>query len=183
MNDINPRAGKLPRFAKVIFFVLGFALTAGSLYAAWSPPPSVTPPTCPSGDPGCDAPVNVGNTFQLKEGNLMVNYPVSGPEAVTGLNVNGDFLVPFGKVGIGTVVDPLYVLSIDSLANRKLKVGSPLPGYNAAIVAKGEAIFTDQGVAGASTALYLGAFGGVAQIFGIKDGVAYPPLSLNIGGA
>src|SRR3989338_10859265 len=101
MNDINPRAGKVPRFAKVIFFVLGFALTAGSLYAAWSPPPSVTPPTCPSGDPGCDAPVNVGNTFQLKEGNLMVNYPVSGPEAVTGLNVNGNLVVPFGNIGIG----------------------------------------------------------------------------------
>lgn len=86
------KTSHLVRYTSFTIIFFGLALTIGTLYA-WNPPPSGVPPTCPSGQPGCDAPINVGNTFQSKDGNLTVN--------ALGTFATG-FSVPFGKVGIGT---------------------------------------------------------------------------------
>jgi hypothetical protein len=56
-------------------FLTSFAITLGVLaagvaLAAWSGPPSGTPPNCPTGSAGCDAPLNVSGTYQSKSGNL-----------------------------------------------------------------------------------------------------------------
>jgi hypothetical protein len=48
------------------------ALGASIALAAWSAPLN-GPPTCASGNPGCDAPVNVGATAQTKSGSLTVS--------------------------------------------------------------------------------------------------------------
>jgi hypothetical protein len=68
--------------ARRISLILGvviMSLAVGYLAVAWSDAPGA-PPTCPSGYPGCDAPVHVGSTGQTKAG---------------GLNI-------LGSVGIGT---------------------------------------------------------------------------------
>jgi len=69
---------------------------------AWSGPPAGSAPTCPAGQVGCDAPLNVSGNFQSKDGNLMVN--------ATGAYATG-FSVPFGNVGIGTA-SPGYKLDV-----------------------------------------------------------------------
>jgi hypothetical protein len=77
--------------------VVALFLVVGTSYLlAWSGPPSTgTPPTnCTAGYPGCDAPLNVGNTVQTKLGSLVLNT-ASSPFA-TG------FVVLNGNVGIGT---------------------------------------------------------------------------------
>lgn len=48
----------------VFLFVVGFYI-----FAAWTEP-SQPPPGCPEGDPGCDAPLNIGPSDQKKKGNL-----------------------------------------------------------------------------------------------------------------
>jgi hypothetical protein len=62
---------------------------------AWSGPPGL-PPFCPTGDPGCDAPINVSGVTQLKAGAFGVGglFETSGN---TYLAKSG------GNVGIGTV--------------------------------------------------------------------------------
>jgi hypothetical protein len=50
----------------------GIALALGISAIAFSEP-SNTPPVCPSGTPGCDAPLNVSGTAQTKAGDLTVN--------------------------------------------------------------------------------------------------------------
>ncbi|GEM_PF-3120245 len=58
------------RIAVVTGLFLGaFALAA---LADWSAPQH-TPPTCPSGESGCDAPLNVGSISQSKQGPLLIN--------------------------------------------------------------------------------------------------------------
>jgi len=41
---------------------------------AWTDAPG-TPPTCPAGTTGCDAPLNVGSTYQTKTGSLQIKNP------------------------------------------------------------------------------------------------------------
>lgn len=53
---------------KIIVLVLGLVL-AGTAFADWTAPSS-NPPTCLAGQPGCDAPVNVGTVNQTKSGGL-----------------------------------------------------------------------------------------------------------------
>lgn len=75
MNTQNP----VPRFIKIALIISGLALATGTLYAQWSPPPPGTAPTCPTGTPGCDVPINVGGITQIKDGNLtvgLVSYPI-----------------------------------------------------------------------------------------------------------
>lgn len=49
------------------FFVIGVLV----VYANWTAPPAA-PPTCPSSEPGCNAPINVGPGPQWKSGALGV---------------------------------------------------------------------------------------------------------------
>ena len=92
------------------FLVLSVALTlalgANYLYAAWSGPPSGTPPTCPAGYAGCDAPVNVGATTQTKTGDLTV----SGL-STNALSVFGNQVVT-GKLGVGATSVPLNQIDL-----------------------------------------------------------------------
>jgi len=92
------------------FLVLSIALTlalgANYLYAAWSGPPSGTPPTCPAGYAGCDAPVNVGANAQTKTGDLTV----SGL-STNALSVFGNQVVT-GKLGVGATSVPLNQIDL-----------------------------------------------------------------------
>ncbi len=79
-------------FSKILVLGGGLALALSLNYVlAWTGPQN-TPPTCPAGQVGCDAPVNIGTTAQNKNGSLTVNAFVA--------NMNTAFL---GNVGIGTV--------------------------------------------------------------------------------
>jgi|SRR3989344_1457100 len=92
------------------FLVLSIALTlalgANYLYAAWSGPPSGTPPTCPAGYAGCDAPINVGATTQTKTGNLTVAGLTSDVLSVLG---NSSIV---GKLRIGASGTPAQLLDL-----------------------------------------------------------------------
>jgi len=69
---------KTKRVAVVTGLFLGaFALAA---LADWTAP-TQAPPNCTSGNPGCDAPINVGGTTQTKTGSLTIG----GNMAVTNL--------------------------------------------------------------------------------------------------
>ncbi len=87
--------------------VLLIGVVVGSLFAAvatvvaqWNEP-TATPPSCPDGDPGCDAPLNVSDNLQTKGGPLIVN---------TAGAANG-FSVAQGKMGVGTT-SPNTALSV-----------------------------------------------------------------------
>jgi len=70
--------------------------------------PSSTPPTCPSGEPGCDAPLNVGPNSQQKIGPLTLN--TGGAD--TGLFIDYNPLdLTTGRVGIGIPI-PGYKLDV-----------------------------------------------------------------------
>ncbi|MFA6278843.1 MAG: tail fiber domain-containing protein [Candidatus Paceibacterota bacterium] len=87
------------KVAQITVVAIGLFAFAGTIYA-WTGPTSAPP----SGN--VDAPINVSNTFQSKDGNLMVN--------AAGTFATG-FSVPFGNVGIGTAV-PGSMLTISSLS-------------------------------------------------------------------
>ena len=97
--------------AKIITLALIIALGIRSI-AAFSNPPGA-PPACPSGYPGCDAPLNAGPTAQSKAGALTLNASSSG-QYPTGLYV-------FGQ----TVLDN----SIASSSAVKIVDGSQHAGY------------------------------------------------------
>lgn len=74
--------------AKIV--ILAALLVVGIQYVfAWSGPPAgATPPACPSGQPGCDAPVNVSNNLQVKLGDLGVRSFTADNTQINGtLNV------------------------------------------------------------------------------------------------
>jgi len=78
-------------FRKLSFLLIVVSVLAVTnlVSAAWSDPPLGTPPTCPSGYPGCDAPINVSSIAQLKQGGF----------GILGL------LAPLGKLFVAN--DPL----------------------------------------------------------------------------
>lgn len=83
-------------------------LSAFLVFAAWTEPNSV-PPTCPSGDPGCDSPINVSATTQGKDGGLILGDN-GGPGGFTVLNGNSFFL---GNIAVGTLSpDPGVIVDI-----------------------------------------------------------------------
>jgi hypothetical protein len=88
-------------FVISIILVLGLSISFQSLLAAWLAPVS-NPPVCISGDPGCDAPLNVGTSLQSKSGALKIN--------ANGASASG-LIVEKGNVGIGTL-NPGYKLSV-----------------------------------------------------------------------
>ena len=79
-------------FIIAIILVLGLSISFQSLLAAWIAP-AANPPTCATGNAGCDAPLNAGPLIQLKSGALWLN--------TSGLSPYG-LIVENGKVGIGT---------------------------------------------------------------------------------
>lgn len=87
------RPGKIIKNLAFVFGVI--ALSAGlsyAVFAAWQEP-NQTPPGCISGDPGCDAPLNIGPVGQTKTGGLIL---ATDPTVTNGLSVLN------GNVGIGT---------------------------------------------------------------------------------
>ena len=78
-------------FIIAIFLVLGLSVSFQSLLAAWTAP-AANPPTCATGNAGCDAPLNAGPLIQLKSGALWLN--------TNGLSPYG-LIVENGNVGIG----------------------------------------------------------------------------------
>jgi hypothetical protein len=76
------------RIISTSLVAVGFFLGASALsvFGAWTAPLSA-PPACTSGNPGCDAPINVGNISQSKLGSLKVNTAI--PQSTYGLDVWG----------------------------------------------------------------------------------------------
>ncbi|KKS35298.1 MAG: putative outer membrane protein [Parcubacteria group bacterium GW2011_GWC2_42_12] len=74
-----------------IILTLGLSISGQSLLAEWTAPVN-NPPACIIGNPGCDAPVNVSATPQIKAGALWLNTNVVSPYGL---------IVENGKVGIG----------------------------------------------------------------------------------
>ena len=97
-------------FIIAIILVLGLSISFQSLLAAWTAP-AANPPTCATGNAGCDAPLNAGPLIQLKSGALWLN--------TNGLSPYG-LIVENGKVGIGTVApqDKLDVEGGSIVVNR-----------------------------------------------------------------
>ncbi len=89
---------KLSKTAKMAALILGISFSifaiSFAVSADWSQPPGI-PPTCPSGEPGCDAPVHVGIGTQAKTGPL-------GVGGVFRSNSATYLAVDTGNVGIGT---------------------------------------------------------------------------------
>jgi len=95
--------------------IAGFALGAFALAAAanWVPPIN-TAPDCTTGNPGCDAPINVSNSSQAKKGALSVGtttlpaaayiLDADGYGFFRGLGVLGNFVVKDGNQGDGKVL-------------------------------------------------------------------------------
>jgi len=77
-------------FIITVVLALGLSISLQSLLAAWTAP-TQTAPNCPAGSPGCDTPVNTGNSNQQKGGLLTLN------------GTGNALLVPGGDVGIGTI--------------------------------------------------------------------------------
>ena len=106
--------------AKIITLALIVALGVRSI-AAFSNPPGA-PPACPSGYPGCDAPLNAGPTAQSKAGALTVNASSSGMYP-TGLYVFGQTVLDNSALATSAVkiVDGNqhagYVLTSDGNGN------------------------------------------------------------------
>ncbi len=98
---------KIPRSIKSLSLVLATTVSvfAASFFALanWSPPPA-SPPGCPAGSPGCDAPLHVGSGSQVKSGAL-------GVGGVFQADSSAYLAVSVGDVGIGTA-DPGYKLDV-----------------------------------------------------------------------
>ena len=102
-------------FIIAIILVLGLSVSFQSLLAAWTAP-AANPPTCATGNPGCDAPLNAGPLIQPKSGALWLN--------TNGLSPYG-LIVETGNVGIGTV-SPGAKLEVAG----QVKITGGTPGAN-----------------------------------------------------
>lgn len=86
-----------PKIVSLVFGILILCFAIAFYAVGWDEPISI-PPSCVSGDPGCDPPVNVGPTTQIKQGGLGIEgvFEAYGGAANLGLRVVN------GNVGIGT---------------------------------------------------------------------------------
>ncbi len=98
----------------LIILTLGLSISLQSLLAAWTAP-LASPPGCTAGNPGCDAPLNIGPLMQVKSGALWLN--------TNGISPYG-LIIEKGNVGIGTT-NPSYPLQIisPSPSTSKTKLG------------------------------------------------------------
>lgn len=113
MVEFFQKAKKL-FISSLLPILISLILIAAVIYA-WTEP-SQAPPTCPAGEPGCDAPLNVGPIGQIKEGGLRLN--TGG--AANSLYLQGDpvlttkgLIVEYGNVGIGKT-NPGYKLHVSN---------------------------------------------------------------------
>jgi len=90
-----------------VVITLGLSVVFQSLLAAWTAP-LATPPNCTSGNPGCDAPVNIGPTGQSKQGGLILNT----------VGMQNGLIVQSGNVGIGTT-NPNEKIEIAEIAGAR----------------------------------------------------------------
>ncbi len=80
---------KVIEIIKTTVLVLVLGLGVGYAVADWTAPAS-NPPTCASGNAGCDAPINVSGTAQTKVGDFTSNGKVT---AGSGLKINNGVLI------------------------------------------------------------------------------------------
>lgn len=90
----------------LILGVLVMSLVVGYVVFAWDEPLS-SPPTCNTGDPGCDPPLNTGPGDQTKAGSLTFSSFVDGDgdHYYVDPASAGDSAIFLGEVGIG-LTDP-----------------------------------------------------------------------------
>jgi hypothetical protein len=89
-------------------------------YLAFADAPSGTPPYCPAGYAGCDAPLNVSISAQSKEGALVI---ANNSAVTTGL------IVRYGKVGIG-ITSPEGKLDVWGVSSgRGIRINPNDTGY------------------------------------------------------
>ena len=82
-------------FASLKIIILAFILAVGIQYLHAFDAAPANPPTCPSTTAGCNSPLNVSNTYQIKGGPLILNA-TSG--STTGLMVAGQSV--FNTAGV-----------------------------------------------------------------------------------
>ncbi|MDE2040811.1 MAG: hypothetical protein KGI59_00260 [Patescibacteria group bacterium] len=128
----NTTASYWKKLAALCGLVLGaFAISA---WADWSAPMSA-PPTCTPGNPGCDAPLNVGTSAQTKYGALSLGQTLTTGQTATFNNGYTDanhtyaaasigMLMVNGTAGFGTA-NPDTSSKVD-IESGRLKVGAGL---------------------------------------------------------
>jgi hypothetical protein len=103
-----------------------FALGASIALAAWTAPLN-GPPTCTSGNPGCDAPLNISSTAQTKTGSLTVSgsgNSITAPQFCIGASCittwpSGGGGGTIGGSGTGTYI-PVWNSNGSSLGNSTM---------------------------------------------------------------
>jgi hypothetical protein len=118
---------KIARAGVVFAITLTTLLPAVTPVFAWSGP-QVGPPGCTSGNPGCDAPVNISATAQTKGGPLNLSIP-SG-YANWGIQVSGGQYggyfngTSYGVQGIGSSQDGVYGQSYSAIGVQGINTGN-----------------------------------------------------------
>lgn len=134
-----------PRVVSLVFGVLVLCFGITFYVIGWTEP-TQSPPGCPAGQPGCDAPINVGPTGQVKIGGLALNTGADGIPSSDGAT-NG-LLVYDGNVGIGTTspMTDLHINDLTSGADVGLRITGDASGNSQFIqigTTKGFAITVD----------------------------------------
>jgi hypothetical protein len=123
---------------KSIAFILGvlaMSFLVGYLAIAFTDAPAGTPPYCPAGYPGCDLPINVGSTGQVKTGTLRVGGLTS--DSWTYLATQS------GNVGIGTA-SPGAKLEVAG----QIKITGGIPGVGKALISDATGLASWQTITG-----------------------------------
>ncbi len=127
---------------KIIILALVLSLGISQL-TAWTGPQS-TPPNCTSGQAGCDAPIHVGLSGQIKSGGLTVGQDLTGGISQVGLYVRN------GRVAIGNLEDLTGQATLDVGGKIRIRGGGDgpvLPGQEYNSVSEG-AVLTAVGNGG-----------------------------------
>ncbi len=112
MNKNFSLSGNIKK-ASFLLTVLIVSITLGNFVSAWTEP-SVVPPGCASGTPGCDAPINVSSNTQTKAGSLNMATDA-------GANVGIGTAIPNSKLEIVTE----DAVSLDIAVTRYSNAQSP----------------------------------------------------------